>query len=545
LGEGRYPSIIADDPNIEVYVNSKKAQGAIVVTEKDSIEFNPKMVEPCTRIEVSLSKNKLEAFLSIEKIPGEKYFVKDVKSSNCVFILSDYSEIPPVDVAYEECISALERKNIDLQFVSRKAVEKLISLPEGGTDIVAEGIPPVGGLNSKVKYLFQNSSYLNPDFNTHDKINLLDHTIIPSVNIGDVLAIKSMPAVPGKDGITVTGEKIKAREGRDVPLKAGRGAMVLDNGFKVVASSAGRPVMQSGVISVMPVLIIPYDVDPSTGNINYDGDIVVRGNIQDNMKVTADSNITVLGNIFNASVSAGGNIYVFGNIIGSKITAGTSAANLLCVVPKVEKIIFILKEVYDKLTHIQPEKQKELIHEFISEDENLNKLVKEIKSLTPLLSNEEVNSIKKTIKELQLLLVRIKVLHLQENIEQIETLYNKLKQYADAIKNIYGKKANITFNYSQRSHIQANGNIVITGKGCYQTKLIAKNAIVFKDMGSSVLGGMLVAGKTIKMGIVGSPAGISTYCRVFEKGGRIDAVRYFSNTVLNINNKLTVIGNDP
>lgn len=77
------------------------------------------------------------------------------------------------------------------------------------------------------------------------------------------------------------------------------------------------------------------------------------------------------------------------------------------------------------------------------------------------------------------------------------------------------------FEYGQNSFIQANGNIVITEKGCYQTNLMAKNAMLFKKPSSVVRGGLLIAGKCIKMGIVGTPSGVSTSCRVTDEDGKI------------------------
>ena len=43
------------------------------------------------------------------------------------------------------------------------------------------------------------------------------------------------------------------------------------------------------------------------------------------------------------------------------------------------------------------------------------------------------------------------------------------------------------------------------------------------------------------MGIVGSPVGVKTYCKVLEENGKINAIRFFGNTVLNINNNKQVI----
>jgi len=56
--------------------------------------------------------------------------------------------------------------------------------------------------------------------------------------------------------VTVTGEILKAREGKDIQLKVGSGASLLDNDTKVVAVSDGRPVYKKGAISVLPTLVI-------------------------------------------------------------------------------------------------------------------------------------------------------------------------------------------------------------------------------------------------------------------------------------------------
>ena len=54
------------------------------------------------------------------------------------------------------------------------------------------------------------------------------------------------------------------------------------------------------VVSVIPVLIIPKDVDISTGNIS-DGDVIVKGNVIQGTKVTA-GDINIYGGIYDSSV---------------------------------------------------------------------------------------------------------------------------------------------------------------------------------------------------------------------------------------------------
>jgi len=520
IGEGRYASIIVDDPNTEIYVNSVKVDGVSIVTEKDSIELRPKVIRPSTSIKVSISEDKMEATLTIEKIPGREYFVEDSKRATSIFVRSGFKELATENVSLQQCLYELEKANVDLRLVDINAIKNLVNSPNGGSSIVAEGIYPIDGLNSKVKYLFNNSSYLNPEFDTDKKINFFDHTIIPTVNIGEVLAIKLMPATPGRDGRTVTGETIKAKDGKEIELKAGKGAALLENGMKVVATSPGTPVLENGIISVVPILEIPGDVCAATGNIKYDGDIVIHGNIMDNMSVIAGCNITVFGNVFNANVTARGNVEVWGNVIGSKISAGTSVTNYLCVLPKIEQILSAIKENCNL-------------------NDRLESFIKKIEDLFPLLSDSEAETLNKIIREIYSALISFKM-SAKWSPEQTKALFDELSEYSNEIKKTYGRLANVKVKYLQKSVVQANGNVIITGRGSYISNIFARNAILFKNLSSLVLGGILVAGKSIKMGIAGSPAGITTYCRVLDKSGKIFAACYY-NTILNTNDKLTVI----
>jgi len=543
--EGRYATIIINDPQIDVYVNGERAPGAIFVRESDSVEFKPIAVDPVTQIKASLSKDKLQAVLEIIKIPGKEYFVKDAKPGNIVFIRSEYKEIQPLVPTMEQCFAELEKLNVDKSFINAEKIEELLARPGGGSAVVAEGKRPINGVNSKIKYLFSNTSYRNPDFDTEKKVNLLEHTIIPTANIGDVLAVKVTPAIPGRDGIAVTGEVLKARNGRDIRLKAGIGAVLLENGTKVVAVSSGRPSHAKGIIRVVPTLVIPHDVNTGTGNINFDGDVIIKGSIDENLKVTAGGDITVLNSIYRAKVYAKGNVRVHGNIINSKVSAGLNMVNYLCIMPKMKQILGVVKTAGTAIDSGNSLKNPgdigaELLKIVVANKNKLDSLFKEIRSLVTLLSDEEMNQLAEILDKVKAIMTGINAKCIQD-MEQIKLLYDEIDNYISLIEELYGNQADVIFENGQNSNIQANGNIVITGRGCYQTNLIAKNAILFKKVSSIVRGGLLIARKYIKLGIVGAPSGISTYCRVIDKDGRIDAGYYYNNTVLNVNDRITVI----
>lgn len=545
LKEGRYASILVDDPQIDVYVNGEKVYGAAILTSNDRVEFKSIKVEPVTKISARLSKDKMQATIEISKIPGKEYFVKDAKRSNVVFIRSGYNEIQPSPATLEQCLEELKKLNVETNLIKIDKINALISEHSGGSAVVAEGKYPINGLDSKIKYLFRNTSYRNPDFDTEKKVNLMNHTIIPTINVGEVLAVKITPVIPGRDGITVTGEVLKAKKGKDMPLKVGNGAILLDNETKVIAVAAGRPMYNNGVISVVPTMVIAHDVDVSTGNLHFDGDIVVKGNIAENLKVSAGGDIVVFGNIYHANVYAKGNIRVHGNIVNSRVSAGLNVINFLFFMPKLKQILEIVKEFQTVVDLAEKSKNHEdirrkLFQVVISKKNVLDRLLKDAQSMINLSNDEETNNLIRILENVKRTLTGINAQCI-EDTGLIKVLFKDINEYISVTEELYGNQADIIFENGQNSFIQANGSIVITNRGCYQTNLMAKNAILFKKRSSIVRGGILIAKKCIRMGIVGAPSGVSTYCRVLDKDGKIDADYFYNNTVLNINDKITVI----
>jgi hypothetical protein len=127
------------------------------------------------------------------------------------------------------------------------------------------------------------------------------------------------------------------------------------------------------------------------------------------------------------------------------------------------------------------------------------------------------------------------------NAGQIKRLKGRIQEYLANTLSAEGGDADIRLRYAQNSIIQASGDILVLGRGTYQTDIIAEEVIRFMKPSSVVLGGTLIAGKRMSMGIVGSPYGITTHCKVLDKNGKIDAVRLYSNTVITVNNKRKIV----
>ncbi len=521
--DGRYPSISIDDPNIDVFVNDKQVEKAIILTEQDNVKFIPKTIEPITKITIELSEDKMQATLKIHKEKGKSFFVKDANRDVNIRICSGYKEIAPPNVTFEECIQTLTDANIVFESIDIEAINRLVSLPMGGSAVVARGKKPIEGVKAEIKYYF-------------NKTEEYDADEIPVVQIGDVLAAKIMPALPGRPGISVTGEVVNPIEVKDEILKAGQGAIALDNGQKVVALLSGRPVIRNNTISVIPLIVISSDVSRDTGNIEFDGDIIIKGNIMDNMKVTAKGKIKVLGSVFNAQVISNNDIKIFGKVIGGTVIAGANMTGHFCIVPLIKSITTIIDGL---IQHIEARRKDGLPvvspTMYYKKDE-VKDLLGKIEQTLPLMENDDTDAVSDLLEKIKSSILNANHLPINDT-SQTRDLYKELVEYIELIRDVYVHDANVTVQYAQNANIQSSGTIVITGEGSYQSSLIAKEAILYKRASSIVKGGRLITGKRIKAGTIGSPTGIRTYCRVLSENGKVNAYCY-NGTIISIGDNI-------
>ena len=428
--DGHYAAIDPANPNVEIYLNGSKINSVSVVTQKDIIEFRPAIKEAVTEVKAELTKDNMKAILTVTKAPGKKYYVEDTPKTRLLKVQLGCKEMPAPDATMEQCIQELERIKVALKFIDKNAIKKLLEQPDGGSAVVAEGIYPIDGQPSRVKYLFESEKTRNPAFETDERVDLLDHTLLPMVEVGQVLAIKEIHAIPGRDGETVTGETIKAKPAKEIPFRAGKGTVLLDRDTKIVASCSGRPMLKNGTVSVLPFLVIPGDVCPETGNVYFNGDVHIKGSVMDNMKVVADGNITVLGSVLQAVLFAGGSVDIHGNIISSSITAGTGMVNNLCVMPKMKEILNIIKkDFYDVNSEVWLngyQKMKERYPSLCSErKKSVDKIAEDIKGVFRFLTDEDYEIVKEILEEASVIYAASNL----ANAGQINRIRGRIQEY--------------------------------------------------------------------------------------------------------------------
>lgn len=273
-----------DHDRIESLLNTFKFSGFTEVGERRN-----------GRVEITLAKDKTEAAIAI--IPpfgGEPITVQDV-----------FMYLGNEGITYgvkEEII----RKMVDSGIYNQSTV-------------VAVGKKALDGENAVLEYYFDHTEHKpKPSIDDEGKVNFYELNIFKRVRNGDPL-VRKTPATTGEAGMTIYGQEIPAKIGKDVPYPGGANTRPDKNDPNlIVAALDGQPKMISNKVSVIPVIEIHGNVDFSTGNIEFTGSVEIRGNVISGFTVKAMGDIRVGGCVEMARLEAGGNVTVRQGIVGQE-----------------------------------------------------------------------------------------------------------------------------------------------------------------------------------------------------------------------------------
>ncbi len=190
--------------------------------------------------------------------------------------------------------------------------------------LIAKGVLPIKGEDAIIE-LYEISEK-RPEIRKDGRADFYDLNLIDVVKKGEWLGEK-IPATNGQDGKTVNGKIVPAKKGKDKLLRYDTHTVeeVMEDGKYVLrAKCDGAVTIENGKVKVDNHLIIHGDVDYSTGNLNFNGFITVKGTVKDGFSVTAKNDISILSvmgiGATGKIVSLEGSIYIKGGVNGKGIT---------------------------------------------------------------------------------------------------------------------------------------------------------------------------------------------------------------------------------
>lgn len=301
----RVNDILGGQPRISVS-NFVALKDALIKATNEDIEYGTFKPE----IEIEISKEGLAAFCKLNMLS------KEVAENKTKVVNKILEALEMAGVCY-----GIDPVKLEGELPVQKRFQ------------VASGLVPVQGEDAQLKY-FQFSEK-RPELRSDGGVDYFDIHLIDPVNVGDWLGEK-IPATRGTDGLTVTREIIAAKPGRDFALKYDKATVkkltMADDREILKAGITGAVAVKNQEITVDNHLVINGNVDYSTGNIEFDGFVTVRGVVEDCFRVVATNDIAILGDMGVGAVelihSKTGSVFIKGGINGKGQARIVAASNI-------------------------------------------------------------------------------------------------------------------------------------------------------------------------------------------------------------------------
>ncbi len=203
------------------------------------------------------------------------------------------------DLQYQNIVCGIKNAIIDEHFVN----------PQFGTDImIAEGIAPRHGSDASIEYYFSTDLSVKPTLNEDGSVDFFNLNNINHCNKDQMLA-KLIPEDSGEVGHNVFNEPIKPRDVRKIQLKPTNNVYLSDDKLAMFSSVDGHVMLVEGKVFVSNVYTVE-NVNSATGNIEFEGSVVVLGNVFSNYSVKAKGNVEIKGVVEGAFIESEGDIIV-------------------------------------------------------------------------------------------------------------------------------------------------------------------------------------------------------------------------------------------
>ncbi len=267
-------------------------------------------IEPRIRI----SPNALEAWISLPQ-PFEGF--------------DGYSKVMLLDILAEKgIINGLQEDAIDDLLITEKYDTEVL---------VAVGEPMIPGKDGFYTFHFNQEFSPRPLVRNDGTVDYRSIVTMELVEEGQHI-VTYTPAIAGKDGYNVFGAKIPSPRARDLAPLRGKGFNRSDDGCKYYSAMVGKIIRTGDSILVTPVHEVNGNADILGGNIDFRGDVIVHGDVVDNITIRARGSIVVDGVAENCTLDADGDIILKKGVKGGGVTTISTRKNVFAEFVEFSKV---------------------------------------------------------------------------------------------------------------------------------------------------------------------------------------------------------------
>jgi uncharacterized protein (DUF342 family) len=232
----------------------------------------------------------------------------------------------PVTLA--NVLEIIASKKIVWGLVPTEEIQAAVDKERIADFVIAKGLEPIAGVDAQFLSLMPEVHERKPHIDEHGEVDYRELGDIVIVHKDEVL-MQRIPPIIGKKGRNIFGEIIEPTGGADIPFSGDKKGVYLNPEDKnqLLSSITGQPVNIPNGMIVSPVLTVKQ-VDFESGNLRFDGSIVVQGDVKEGMKIYALEDITIEGSVTDAQIECMGNLHIKGGVTGNSELVANGEINI-------------------------------------------------------------------------------------------------------------------------------------------------------------------------------------------------------------------------
>lgn len=536
----QYPVLIPTD-SVQLYVNGeqKKEKAIILPTDEVTVTLRDESIPP--QFSIQLIEQEMIALLHFT--PGKRVSrtLTDTDwQSQLVLEAAEavefFNNIDP-----QQIVDELKHMGVQ-QGLIFPAIKKVTEVNKPYELIVAKGTLPVEGTDGDLEVHIQYEEF-DPD--SEEKVDFREMNAIMNVRKGQVIATHILP-VPGTEGRNLLGKPIRVKPVRDIHLRLGKNVKLVDQ--DVVALISGKPSLdwrdKLVKIDVHHEFNHPGEVDLESGNIRFEGDVRIGGNVMPSMFVGATGSIYIGGSVTKATIHAVHSATIRGNVLSSTISVGEQEVVISELVDDLKHVVSTMDQIKTAIQQVvvirghgmdemTPAELKRLIYLLMekkySRFEELNRqFIQNVKDHADQLADEWSSMADRLYDAF--------VNPLKESLDGLAE-FGLLLEDAQMLIQMYGTEASpkneLVVPYAINSTLFSNGNIEVTSKGVYHSSLTAKHDITIKGV---CRGGEVIAENNITLQETGSDNPVKTVVKT-SRTGRIKIGLAYAGTEIQVGSR--------
>ena len=510
-------------------MNGEKIEGATSISSTDVIHLRTS--DELTRAQLSITVREQGALALLTVTPGTKITrtVKDTLYVQQLTVETEETHETVNDLSQQMIRQACEQLGIRAA-LDKRVLWEACETTQPYEAIVARGIFPKPGLDGDIEVQLDVDGFV---YAGEDKVDFRERASMQLVQEGQLVATV-LPPISGQSGTDVFGQTIDAEDGQPVTIQIGKS--ITQTGNHLFAAHSGKLVVErtNHMIYIDVSNILELDeVSLASGNIRFDGDVVVAGSVSQGCLIEATGAIEIRDEVIKGEVRAGKSIQTEGHISSSTIEVGPEltsdtlyAIQLEPLLPTFRQLCTLLETVQElrssPLTELEGYEVKKILRVILGDRyEDLQEKVKAFSLI------DHSNVIDPEWKNLQLTLYSIFVNTMSSGIDsgtEFVECMNQAEQLAARHQtNPTSLNGMLKVPYAVSSTLNCAGTIQVTKNGLAQCTVHAQVDLLSEGV---CRGGILSADRHVSLRECGSKRGGRTIVKTKAEGSIIIGIAH-------------------